>query len=151
MVDDIDRQVIDALVRDGRTSAREVADRTGVAATTVSRRMDQLVDVGVIEAFTPRVDYSSLGYDVSAVFRLAVDGHGLPELTARLSGMPRMLAVYEVTGADDVVAVGRFRTAERMNERIRELLMDEAVRSVTTNVVLRTVSEFEPLSVDLAE
>jgi len=151
MVDDIDTLVVDALLRDGRASAREIADATGVAATTVSRRMDQLVDVGVIDTFTPRVNYEPLGYDVSAIFRLSVDGHGLPELTTRLSERPQILAVYEVTGSDDIVAIGRFRTAERMNERIKELLTDEAVRSVTTSIVLQTVSECEPLPLDLAQ
>jgi DNA-binding Lrp family transcriptional regulator len=148
MVDDIDRAVVDALVRDGRASAREVADATGIAATTVARRMDQLVDVGVIESYTARVDYDRLGYDVCAIFRLSVDGQGLHEVTGRLGRMDRMLAVYEVTGTDDIVAIGRFRTAERMNEQIKELLTDEYIRSVTTSVVLRTVSEFEPLPLE---
>lgn len=145
MVDDIDRQVVDALLGDGRASAREVAETTGVAATTVQRRMDQLVDIGVIEEFTARVDYDRLGYDVGAIFRLSVDGSGLLAVTDRLSKMSQMVAVYEVTGSDDIVAIGRFRTAERMNERIKELLTDDAVRSVTTSVVLQTVAEYQPL------
>lgn len=151
MVDDIDRQVLDALLRDGRASARDVADETGVAATTVSRRMEQLTDDGVIQQYTPRIDYERLGYDVCAVFQLSVEGAGLVGVTNRLRRMSLMIAVYEVTGSHDIVAIGRFRDTERMNERIKQLLTDDGVRSVSTSVVLRTAAEFDQFPVGSGE
>jgi len=148
MVDDIDRQVVNALLDDGRASARDVAAETGVAATTVSRRMDQLVETGVIEEYTARVDYAELGYAVTAIFQLSVDGSGLAEVTERLRDQPNMIAVYEVTGSHDIVAVGKFRDTDDMNAHIKELLTDPDVRTASTAVVLNTVREHEQFPVD---
>jgi len=148
MVDDIDRQVVNALLRDGRASARDVAAETGVAATTVSRRMDQLVETGIIEEYTARVDYEALGYDVTAVFQLSVDGSGLKTVTARLRDLDNMVAVYEVTGSHDIVAVGKFQDTDEMNAHIKELLTDPDVLSAATSVVLNTVREHEQFPVD---
>ena len=148
MVDDIDRQVVNALLHDGRASARDVAAETGVAATTVSRRMDQLVETGVIEEYTARVDYGALGYDVTAVFQLSVDGSGLETVTERLRDLRNMVAVYEVTGSHDIVAVGKFRDTEEMNAHIKELLTDPDIRTASTSVVLNTVREHEQFPVD---
>jgi len=148
MVDDIDRQVVNALLRDGRASARDVAAETGVAATTVSRRMDRLAESGIIEEYTARVDYEALGYDVTAVFQLSVDGSGLKTVTERLRGLQNMVAVYEVTGSHDIVAVGKFRDTDGMNAYIKELLTDPDVRTAATSVVLNTVREHEQFPVD---
>ena len=148
MVDDIDRQVENALLRDGRASARDVAAETGVAATTVSRRMDQLLEAGIIEEYTARVDYEALGYDVTAVFQLSVDGSGLKTVTARLRDLDNMVAVYEVTGSHDIVAVGKFQDTDEMNAHIKELLTDPDVRTAATSVVLNTVREHEQFPVD---
>ncbi|WP_276273340.1 HTH-type transcriptional regulator Lrp [Haloarcula litorea] len=143
MVDDIDRRIVNALLDDGRASVRDIAVETGVAATTVSRRMDDLAETGVVENYTARIDYGALGYDVTAVFQLSVEGDGLARVTERLAEQPNMIAVYEVTGSHDVVAVGKFRDTDEMNARIKDLLTAPDVRSAATSVVLNTVCEHE--------
>ncbi|AUG48728.1 AsnC family transcriptional regulator [Haloarcula taiwanensis] len=148
MVDDTDRQVVNALLQDGRASARDVAAATGIAATTVSRRMDDLESTGVIDEYTVDIDYGALGYDVTAVFQLSVEGDGLERVVDRLRDRREMVAVYEVTGDHDIVAVGKFTDTQSMNERIKTLLTDEDIRSASTSVVLNTVCEHEQFPVD---
>ncbi|EMA25989.1 MULTISPECIES: HTH-type transcriptional regulator Lrp [Haloarcula] len=148
MVDDTDRQVVNALLQDGRASARDVAAATGIAATTVSRRMDDLEATGVIDEYTVDIDYGALGYDVTAVFQLSVEGDGLGRVVDQLRDRREMIAVYEVTGDHDIVAVGKFTDTKSMNERIKTLLTDEDIRSASTSVVLNTVCEHEQFPVD---
>jgi len=148
MVDDTDRQVVNALLQDGRASARDVAAATGIAATTVSRRMDDLEATGVIDEYTVDIDYGALGYDVTAVFQLSVEGDGLGRVVDQLRDRHEMIAVYEVTGDHDIVAVGKFTDTQSMNERIKTLLTDEDIRSASTSVVLNTVCEHEQFPVD---
>ncbi|KOX94987.1 HTH-type transcriptional regulator Lrp [Haloarcula rubripromontorii] len=151
MVDDTDRQVVNALLQDGRASARDVAAATGIAATTVSRRMDDLESTGVIDEYTVDIDYGALGYDVTAVFQLSVEGDGLGRVVDQLRDRREMVAVYEVTGDHDIVAVGKFTDTQSMNERIKTLLTDEDIRSASTSVVLNTVCEHEQFPVDGAD
>jgi len=148
MVDDTDRQVVNALLQDGRASARDVAAETGIAATTVSRRMDDLESNGVIDEYTVDVDYGALGYEVTAVFQLSIEGDGLARIVDQLQSKDEMIAVYEVTGSHDIVAVGKFTDTEAMNARIKSLLTDSDVRAASTSVVLNTVCENEQFPID---
>jgi len=150
-VDDTERQILNALLRDGRASPREISASIGVAEPTVAQRVDQLETKGVISGYEPRVSYDSLGYDVTAVFQLTVDGDGLPEVADRLGDHERMIGVYEVTGSHDVVAIGKFRDTADMNERIKQLLTDDDINAVETSVVLNAVEEYGQFQLDFED
>jgi DNA-binding Lrp family transcriptional regulator len=143
-IDETDRQVIDALVEDGRADDREIAEMTGIVANSVADRRAALEDAGVITGYSARIDYEQLGYDVTAVFQLAVDGDGLSEVIARLDDRDDLRAVYEVTGDHDVIAIGTYPDTDAMNSRIKDLLTDASIRSVSTSVVLNTVKASNP-------
>lgn len=142
-IDDIDRTILAALRTDGRAGASELADAAGIATSTATKRIHRLETDGVIEDYRPTVDYESIGYEVTAVFRLDVAGEGLAAVVDDLQSTGRMVGVYEVTGTHDVVAIGKFCDTDELNARIKHLLTHEHVRSATTNVVLDAACEDE--------
>ncbi|MFB6152312.1 MAG: winged helix-turn-helix transcriptional regulator [Haloarculaceae archaeon] len=144
MVDDIDRRLVAALLADGRGSVSDVANAAGVSTSTATKRLRELEEEGVIEGYHAEVDYAALGYEMTAVFRLDVAGDGLADVVADLREADQMVGVYEVTGSDDVVAIGKFADSADLNAQIRELLTREHVRSASTDVVLDTVCEHDP-------
>lgn len=146
-VDDLDARILTALGRDGRATIREIARTTGAPATTVQERVRTLEENSVIQGYVPRLDYGSLGYELTVVLRLSVDGDALTALTGRLRDEARIIAVYEVTGRFDVVAIGKYTDADEMTEQVRWLLSDSAVRVADTSLVLDVVREYEPLSI----
>jgi len=146
-LDDVDRRLLDALLADGRASAADLSAAAGVATATATRRRKQLEESGVVERYRPVVDLAALGFDVTAVFRLDIDGDGIAEVVADLQATGRMVSVYEVTGAHDVVAVGKFANTDELERRIRALSTHPHVRRANTNVVLETVAEDDPLPV----
>jgi DNA-binding Lrp family transcriptional regulator len=150
-IDDIDRQLVDALLADGRASASELADHAGIATATATKRLRKLEESEVIEGYRPDVDYSAFGYEVTAVFKLDVAGTGLAGVVEDLRSSGRMIGVYEVTGDHDIVAVGKFRSTDEMNEQIKSVLTHPDVRSAATSVVLDTVAEYDRLPVANAE
>ena len=141
--ENLDTELVNALLGDGRASLRSLADDLDVSVTTVSNHLADLEDEGVIQGYSPTVDYNALGYDVTAVIQLKVDGSALPDITERLCEHQQMISVYEVTGDHDVVAVGKFRDTDDMNDAIKTLLADADIRESNTNVVLNAVSEHE--------
>jgi len=150
-LDDVDRQILAALLADGRASASDLSAVAGVATATATKRRQRLEDAGVIEGYRPVVDFAALGYDVTAVFRLDVVGDGIPPVLADLRATGRMVGVYEVTGDADVVAVGKFADTAELDAQIKTLLTHPEVRGVNTNIVLDIVTEDAPLPVADAE
>ncbi|CQR48773.1 HTH-type transcriptional regulator Lrp [Haloferax massiliensis] len=139
--ENLDSDLINALLEDGRRSLRSLAEELDVSVTTVSNHLRDLEDEGIIEGYTPRVDYDALGYDVTAVMHLKVEGSALSEVTELLADEPQMVSVYEVTGDYDVLAVGKFRNTDDMNRQIKALLSEAPIRESNTSVVLNAVSE----------
>jgi len=140
-LDDLDERLVAALRADGRASASDLARATDVATSTATRRLRRLEEAGVVGGYRPTVDYEALGYDVTAVFRLDIDGDGLADVVDDLRETGHMVGVYEVTGNDDVVAIGKFASTEELNARLRAVQDHDHVRSVTGNVVRDVVTE----------
>ena len=147
--ENLDEKLINALLDDGRASLRSLAEKLDVSVTTVSNHLSDLEERGVIRGYTPKVDYDELGYDVTAVIQLKVEGSALPEITDRLKGHQQMVSVYEVTGDHDVIAIGKFKDTDAMNDQIKELLVDPDIKESNTSVVLNTVLENQQFPLDV--
>jgi len=141
--ENLDAKLINALLGDGRASLRSLGEDLDVSVTTVSNHLQDLEEDGVIRGYSPRVDYDKLGYDVTAVIQLKVEGQALPEITERLHDVDGMVSVYEVTGDYDVIAIGKFHDTDEMNDRIKDILGDAEIRETNTSVVLDSVVENE--------
>ena len=89
-----------------------------------------------------------LGYDVTAVIHLKVEGSAIQELTERLRAQKQMLTVYETTGDYDIIAIGKFKHTDGMNEQIKALLTDVDINESNTSVVLNAVKDHEQFDLD---
>ncbi|MCY4729846.1 Lrp/AsnC family transcriptional regulator [Natronomonas gomsonensis] len=146
--ENLDRKLVNALLDDGRASLRSLGEDLDVSVTTVSNHISDLEDEGIIQGYAPTVDYGELGYDVTAVIQMKVEGSALPEITDRLADHKHMVSVYEVTGDHDIIAIGKFTDTDHMNEQIKELLIDPDIKESNTSVVLNTVTENEQFDLD---
>lgn len=147
--ENLDARLINALLGDGRASLRSLGEALDVSVTTVSNHLRDLEEDGVIDGYTPRVDYQALGYDVTAVVHLKVEGSALPDITDRLTEQKQMISVYEVTGDYDIIAIGKFKDTDGMNDQIKRMLTDEDIRESNTSVVLNAVVENQQFELDI--
>ncbi|MFC7082159.1 HTH-type transcriptional regulator Lrp [Halorussus caseinilyticus] len=141
--ENLDAKLVNALLGDGRASLRSLAEDLDVSVTTVSNHLKDLEDQGIIDGYTPKVDYDALGYDVTAIVQLKVEGNALPSVTENLRNHDQMISVYEVTGDYDIIAVGKFTDTDGMNRGIKTLLNDPDIKESNTSVVLNAASEHE--------
>lgn len=147
----LDRRLVNALLEDGRASLRSIAQRLDVSVTTVSNHLAELETSGVIRSFQPIVDYEELGYDVTAVLHLKVEGNALPEVTDRLLDHRQVTTVYEITGDYDIIAIGKFRDTDEMNDQIKALLVDPDIKESNTSVVLNAAAENRQFPLEIEE
>jgi DNA-binding Lrp family transcriptional regulator len=147
--ENLDRKLVNALLDDGRASLRSLAEDLDVSVTTVSNHLSDLEDQGIIQGYTPKIDYDSLGYDVTAILQLKVEGSALKEVVDNLQDHRQMLSVYETTGNHDIVAVGKFADTDDMNDEIKSLLTHPDIKESNTSVVLNTAKEHDQFELDL--
>ena len=149
--ENLDRKLVNELLGDGRASLRSLAEELDVSVTTVSNHLSDLEEEGIIRGYTPKVDYDKLGYDVTAILQLKVEGSALQDVTENLTEHRQMTSVYEVTGDHDIIAVGKFTDTDDMNDEIKTLLNDPEIKESNTSVVLNTATEHEQFELDVEE
>lgn len=144
----LDTDLVNELLGDGRASLRSLAEELDVSVTTVSNHLSDLEEEGVIQGYTPDVDYDAAGYDVTAVMQLKVEGHALGEITETLQDHEQMMSVYEVTGDYDIIAIGKFKDTDDMNDQIKALVTDPDIKQSNTSIVLESVAENEQFELE---
>jgi len=145
----LDSELINALLADGRASFRSLAEDLDVSVTTISNHLEDLEDDGIIQGYTPIIDYGKLGYDVTGILQLKAAGGSLPDLADRLRAHKQMISVYEVTGDYDIIAIGKFQNTDDMNEHIKELLADADIEESSTSIVLNAAAEHDQFDLDV--
>lgn len=143
MYDNIDQRIINVLLSDGRASLRNIAEQTDVSVTTVSNHIQELESENVLTGYQPVVNYNELGYGVTAITQISVEGSAIEEFTEVLREIPQITTVYQTTGEYDIHMVGKYQTTADLDDHIKELLSHDAVEDANTSVVLSTEKEHD--------
>ena len=141
-LDDTDQRIVARLSEDARSSYRSIGDAVGLSAPAVKRRVDRLVETGVIERFSAVIDPRSLGWSTECFVELFCEGRTPPGVIATvLSRYQEWVGAYTITGDPDaLVHMSASNTShlEATLERIRSEPFVVRTRSV---IVLSTLLE----------
>ena len=141
MLDNTDRNIIQVLEKDARTSLRRIAEEAGVSLGTVSNRVKKLEEAGIIKEYRVILDADKVGWGLNVVIGLRIQKGRLIEIQEKIARDPRVYGVYDVTGDFDSMIIARARDRSDLDDLSKNVLsMDGVARSVT-HLVLNTVKE----------
>ncbi len=144
-VDRIDQQIISCLVADARSSYADIGGRVGLSAPAVKRRVDKLLDNGVLRGFTAVVDPEALGWGTEAFVEVHCRGNVTPDrIRARLEPLPEVVAAYTVSGAADAVVHLRAANIHHLEDALERLRAVDMIDRTVSTVVLSTLLERPP-------
>ncbi len=104
-VDEVDLKILAELMKDAKMPYTEVADKVCVSGGTVHVRMKKLEKMGVVQGSSLLVDFSKLGYDITAFIGIYLQKSSLYEVVANeLSKIPEILTMHYTTGAYSIFA-----------------------------------------------
>lgn len=136
-LDDIDRQMIDLLRRDGRRSAPQLASDIGVGRATAYNRLDRLIDDEIITGFTARVDHKAVGQTVAALLLVNVEQGMWREMHDTLAALPGAEWLGVTAGQWDYAMIVRADSLDHLRDvALQELQLVDGVRTVQTIVLL---------------
>ncbi len=140
-LDELDLRIISILMQDARKSVREIARELGVSPATVHNRLKKLQESGVIKGFMPIVDFSKLGYQITAVIMISVEGHRLRELEEELKEIKNVTAIYDITGEFDILVIAKFKNVQSLDFFVKDLLEREGIKKTVTHIAFNVVKE----------
>ena len=145
--DSIDARILTALSADSRRSYADVATEVGLSTAAVHERVKKLVERGVIERFSLRVDPAKVGLHFTAFVAIRNDGGvHCREVAPALRQMPQVLELHSVAGEYDFLAKVRTTHARALEDVLYQIKSIPGVARTTSTVVLNTEFEEQPLA-----
>ncbi|NUS12637.1 MAG: Lrp/AsnC family transcriptional regulator [Streptomyces sp.] len=140
-VEELDRQIVELLMADGRMSYTDLGKATGLSTSAVHQRVRRLEQRGVIRGYAAIVDAEAVGLPLTAFISVKPFDPSAPDdIPERLADVAEIEACHSVAGDENYilkVRVGAPSELEHLLARIRTL----AGVSTRTTVVLSTPYE----------
>ncbi len=141
-IDELDRNILNVLLSEGRKSFRQVAEAVDSTPATVINRVDRLEDEGVITGYSADVDYRRLGYDGLAAVEVVVKGDALPTLRDEIEEYDNVVTAYTITGDTDLLLLVSFPDRSALTDFVQDRLSrSDKVEKTITHVILDVVKE----------
>lgn len=120
-LDALDLKLIEELESDGRQTNAELARKIGTSKATARRKLNALLDDGVISVVAV-ADPSSLGYKTVATMGINVSPGEVDSVAEKLAFYGNVRFVIISAGRYDIMAWVMFREPEELSEFIRNEL-----------------------------
>jgi len=104
-IDDSDRRILRQMQADGGISSADLAERAGLSAGALSRRVERLERRGVIVGASAVIDWHALGYAVEVSLRVSLDKtqpNAFDEFIAAARDIPEVDEIQTFLGRVDV-------------------------------------------------
>jgi Lrp/AsnC family transcriptional regulator for asnA, asnC and gidA len=99
-LDRTDRLILNSLMEDAKTTYTKIAQMIPVSDGTVHVRMKKMEQLGVVTGSRLIVDYSALGYDLTAYIGIYLEkGSVYKDVIAQLEKVPEIVEAHYITGA----------------------------------------------------
>ncbi|MBM2614521.1 Lrp/AsnC family transcriptional regulator [Actinoplanes sp. LDG1-06] len=137
-VDEIDRQILAELTRDGRLSMRTLAERLHISRANAYARVERLRTAKVIRGFRADVDPVAAGLGTTAYVTVNLNQAEWRDVAERLRALPGVVHIALVGGEFDVIMLVRAED----NNALGRLVLDE-IQGMPGVVNTRTLLVFE--------
>lgn len=144
-MEELDRQIVQLLVKDGRMSYTDLGKATGLSTSAVHQRVRRLEQRGVIRGYAAVVDPEAVGLSLTAFISVKPFDPSAPDDIAErlVEASPRSRPATASCGDENYILKVRVETPhdlENLLARVRSL----AGVSTRTTVVLSTPYEARP-------
>ncbi|MCK5413946.1 MAG: Lrp/AsnC family transcriptional regulator [Thermoplasmata archaeon] len=138
-LDETDLKILKLLRSDARLSFREIGKQIHVSTGTVSDRVRNLQERGVIKGFVTAVAPEKMGYNVTMMLELKIKHDmALSEFEMTLHGFEEASCIHYVTGDWDMMVLMRCTDQNHAAELLDKVRTLEAVQACKSHMVMKS-------------
>ena len=142
-ITDQDRLILGEIQREADLSLVALAERLGMAQSTLWRRLNDLTASGVVQRRVALLDPSKVGASLCVLAQITLEDHSeevVDGFTQMVKRHPEILECHKISGASDYMLKVRVADVEAYEDfQTRHLLRSPWVRSVQSSFVLKEV------------
>lgn len=139
LLDAVDREILEMLVSNARTTTAELARAIGLSAPSVAERVKRLEEAGVITGYSATISPQALGLPISAWLRVRPVPGELDRVARIVRGIPEITECDRVTGDDCFLARAHLRSVADL-----ERVIDQIIPYAMTNTSVIQSSPVAP-------
>ena len=124
-IDNVDLKILALLSEDAKIPYTEIARKVYVSGGTVHVRMRKMEEMGIVQGTTLNMDYSKLGYDITAFLGIYLEKSSLyNSVVEELKKVPEVVKIHYTTGNYSIF----IKIHCRDTKHLREVLHDKIQR-----------------------
>jgi Lrp/AsnC family leucine-responsive transcriptional regulator len=148
-MDEIDRAIIQLLLRNGRMSQEQLGQAVHLSRPAIHERLKRLEETGVLRGFTALVNWDAIGWPLTAFVWVKASGTSCYDICQNLLHIPFASAILEechrVAGEWCALLKLRAASSHDLQEVLDWISDQQGVQRIMTTFVLSTVYEGPPL------
>ena len=134
-LDDVDRGILHALQEDARDATiEEMGERVDVSGSTVRNRIEEMENAGIIEGYSPHINYARAGYDLHVLHLCEADDEADGKARSLLE-VDGVVNVHELLGSRLGVVVEAVATDPEHLTAIHDAVVEAGVEISETEHV----------------
>jgi len=134
-IDETDMKIIQALSENARVSNVEIAEKIGVSEGTVRRRINEMVNKGIIEGFILLLDCKESEKCIKAFIDLQVEQPHLQGVINTLKEHERVIALYRTNHTYNIMCEAMFLSIIELQEFIDTHIKTDKIKKTDTKII----------------
>ncbi len=136
MIDDIDRDILRLLQKDGRLTQREIGKAVGLSPNAAGARVSRLVDQGIISGIHAKLNHAKLGRTIEASIDVWREDRTDETLLREVILDDRIIECFHLTGPVDFRIRAIVSGTDDLNELLNRLKNEGGIRQTDSRLIL---------------
>ena len=136
--DNIDLKILSLLMNDAKMPYTEVAKKVFVSGGTVHVRMRKMEEMGIVRGTTLDIDYTKMGYDVTAFLGIYLEKSSLYDsVLEKLKQIPEIVRIHYTTGNYNMFLKVHCRDTKHLKDTLHDKIQKiEGIERTETTIAL---------------
>ena len=137
-IDNTDLKILEILTQDAKKPYTEVAKRVYVSQGTIHVRMNKMEEAGIVERTTLRLNYSKLGFDITAFIGIYLEKSALyQKVLEKLKEIREITNIHYTTGNYSMFVKIHCRDTNHLKEVLHDKMQQvEGIERTETMISL---------------
>jgi len=146
-MDEMDRKIVDALVRNGRLSHEQIAQEIHLSRPAVFERVKRLETRGVIRGYGARIQWEQVGLPLVALVWMRTNSRNCNETGRQIANLELaggfLEELYRITGEWCMLAKYRLASPSELQLVIDLIRQTPGVEGTMTSIALSSIEDFQ--------
>ncbi|MCL4343501.1 MAG: Lrp/AsnC family transcriptional regulator [Nitrososphaerota archaeon] len=120
-LDEVDSKILRCLTGDCRLSYRKIANYLNLSTSTVSKRINRMIDSGIILSFVPLLNSNLLNINMYVIGAKVKPGYDVDELAKSIGNEDYVTNIFLTVGSYDMIIMMEARDNKDMLEKMKRI------------------------------